>query len=93
MTAVVYNFARPDLAEAQQALRNLYGGQAEARWRSLLTTAGLTGSETDSEAFDRFVAAMLKADPVTALCGRALAIRSATFTHLSQVHAVVRAAA
>ena len=93
MTAVVYNFSRPDLAEAQQSLRDLYGGQADARWRSLHTTAGLTGAETDTGAFDRLVSAMLKADPVTALCGRALAIRAATFVNLSQVYAVVRAAA
>jgi len=90
--AVVYNFSRPDLAEAQESLRNIYGGQAEARWRSLLDSAGLSGAETDAEAFDRLVAAMLKADPVTALCGRALAIRSATFVRLSEVHEVVRAA-
>jgi hypothetical protein len=91
--AVVYNFSRPDLAEAQESLRNLYGGQADARWRSLLDTAGLTGAETDAGAFDRLVAAMLAADPVTALCGRALAIRSATFANLSQVYAVVSEAA
>ena len=89
--AVVYDFARPDLAEAQESLRNVFGAEAQARWRSLLDAAGVSGGEPG--AFDRVVAAMLKADPVTALCGRALAIRAATFAHLTDVHEVVRAAA
>ena len=91
--AVVYDFARTDLAEARQSLRNIYGAEADARWRAVLDTAGLSGSETDPESFDRLVDAMLKADPVTALCGRALAIRSTTFTRLTQVRDAVATAA
>jgi len=91
--AVVYNFSRPDLAEAQESLRAVYGAQADERWRSVLDNAGLSGAETTAEAFDHVVAAMLRADPVTALCGRALAIRSATFVRLTEVHDVLHAAA
>ncbi|GGJ79949.1 hypothetical protein GCM10010123_07260 [Pilimelia anulata] len=88
-----YGFPRPDLAEAHAALTRLYGGAAAGLWADLLRDAGLTGHETDPASFDRLVATMLAADPVTGLCGRALAIRAATYAHLAAASGILRAAA
>ncbi|MFB9447002.1 hypothetical protein Dvina_25250 [Dactylosporangium vinaceum] len=86
-----YEMSRPDLTEAREALHNLYGAGAEQLWGDLLAKARLSGRESDPESLDRLVAAMLAADPVTALCGRSLAIRAATFVRLSAVHDLIRA--
>jgi hypothetical protein len=87
-----YGFSRPDLAEAREAVRALFGSQADERWTTLIAGAGLSGSERDAEALDRLVGVMLAADPITALCGRALAIRATTYRHLAEANAIVRAA-
>ncbi|MFI5908551.1 hypothetical protein [Dactylosporangium sp. NPDC051541] len=86
-----YEMSRPDLAEARDSLHRLYGAGTEPLWADLLRTAQLSGRETDPESLDRLVAAMLAADPVTALCGRSLAIRAATFVRLTAVHDLIRA--
>lgn len=73
----------PTLASAHAALERLYGPHTEDIWRTLLFAAGLTGEETDPAAFGRIVVTMQAAEPVTRMCGRALAIRAAAFTRLS----------
>ncbi|MGI5241935.1 hypothetical protein [Dactylosporangium sp. CA-139066] len=85
-----YEMARPDLGEARAALHRLYGARTDQLWDDLLRAAQLTGRETEPAALERLVAAMLAADPVTALCGRSLAIRASTFVRLSAVHDLIR---
>ena len=87
-----YHFDRPTIAEAREAVTRLYGGAAADRWKVLLGKAGLTGNETDDASFDQLLATMLAADPVTSLCARSLAIRQATYHHLSTVHTIIRGA-
>ncbi|MER7282760.1 hypothetical protein ABT369_50875 [Dactylosporangium sp. NPDC000244] len=90
VTTGPYEMSRPDLAEARESLHRLYGAGTEQLWSDLLRQAQLTGRETDPAALERLIAAMLAADPVTALCGRSLAIRAATFVRLSAVHDLIR---
>jgi hypothetical protein len=78
-----YGLARPDLAEARESLRQVHGAAADDHWAALTTSAGLTGTETDSASFGRLIEAMLAADPVTALCGRALIIRGSAYVYLA----------
>jgi hypothetical protein len=85
-----YDLSRPDLSEARESLHRLYGAETGQLWNDLLRSAQLTGRETDPASLDKLVAAMLAADPVTALCGRSIAIRAATFTRLSAVHVQIR---
>ncbi|GGM25829.1 hypothetical protein ACFFX1_16960 [Dactylosporangium sucinum] len=85
-----YEMSRPDLAEARESLRRLYGAGTDRLWADLLRAAQLTGRETDPAALERLITAMLGADPVTALCGRSLAIRATTFVRLSSVHDLIR---
>ena len=73
----------PTLALAHDALKGLYGPHTEDVWRTLLFNAGLTGAETDVKSFGRLVAAMQQSDPVTRLCARGLALRSAAYTRLA----------
>ena len=91
-TTDVYHLARPDIAEARDAVHRLYGSTAPALWKDLLAKARLSGSETDPASFDRLLTVMAEADPVTALCARSLKIRNDTHTHLSTVHALIRGA-
>ncbi|WP_433301990.1 hypothetical protein ACQP2F_07720 [Actinoplanes sp. CA-030573] len=74
----------PTLASAHAALERLYGPHTEDIWRTLLFSAGLTGEETGDAAFVRIVVTMQAADPITRLCGRALAVRAAAFARLSR---------
>jgi hypothetical protein len=87
-----YRLTRPDLAEAHAALQRLYRSETAAVWERLLRSARLTGRETDEQAFERLLAAMLAADPVTSLCGRGLAIRLDTYQHLAAAHTLIRSA-
>lgn len=87
-----YHLNRPDIAEARDAVHRLYGSDAPQLWATLLSRAGLTGRETDPGSLDRLLTVMVDADPVTALCARSLKIRTDTHTHLSTVHALIRAA-
>lgn len=87
-----YHLDRPDIAEAREAVHRLYGSDAPQLWSTLLSRAGLTGRETDPGSLDRLLTVMTDTDPVTALCARSLKIRADTHTHLSTVHALIRAA-
>lgn len=82
MSADPYHMSRPDLPEAEAAIRQLYGHEADAVWQKLLTSAGLTGRETDPAAVERLAATMLAADPVLALSGRGLTIRIKSYEYL-----------
>ncbi|MFI5933964.1 hypothetical protein [Actinoplanes sp. NPDC051494] len=89
MTADPYHMRRPDLAEARQALDQLYGHGTGELWQKLLTQAGLTGHETDPSAVQRLADVMLAGDPVLALSGRALVIRIKSYDYLAAAAAVV----
>ena len=78
-----YPVQAPTLESAHEALRRLYGPHTEDLWKTLLFAAGLTGDETDAGSFGRMVVTMQAADGVTALCGRALAVRQDTFKRLA----------
>jgi hypothetical protein len=78
-----YQLAQPTLDDAYTALRGLYGPHSNDIWRTLLARAGLTGQEKDLDSFDRLVSFMHGAEPITQLCGRSLAIRSASYRHLA----------
>ncbi|SHM56681.1 hypothetical protein [Cryptosporangium aurantiacum] len=65
-----------NLVEARQAVEWVYGPRASGIWGDLLLASGLEGTETDPAAFDRLLAAMRSAAPVTALCGEALMLRA-----------------
>jgi hypothetical protein len=73
----------PTLESAHEALRRLYGPHTEDLWKTLLFSAGLTGDETDQGSFGRMVVSMQAASGVTSMCGRALAVRQATFMRLA----------
>jgi hypothetical protein len=90
--ADAYHLNVPDIAEARDAIYRLYGAAADELWKTLLSRARVSGNETDRGAFDRLLAVMFDADPVTALCARSLKIRADTHTHLTAVHALIRAA-
>ena len=87
-----YRLSMPTLVEAREALQRLYGAGSEDVWQPLLQRAGLTGRETDEASLQRLLAVMAAADPVIALCGRALTIRATTYTHLSAAHALINSA-
>jgi hypothetical protein len=82
-SAATRHVEKPTLADARLALERLYGPHLEDIWVTLLTRAGLTGTETDLVSFDRLVNVMTGSDPVTRMCGRGLQIRSATYSRLS----------
>ena len=84
-----YHLRRPDLAEARAALQRLYTHQSDTIWQTLLTRAGLTGSETDEASFSRLLTAMTDTDPVMALCARSLSIRANAYTHLAAAHTLI----
>jgi hypothetical protein len=84
-----YGVRRPDLAEAREALRRLYGADAGTIWADLMSRTGLTGNETDPAALTRLIEAMTAADPILSLCARSLHIRQATHTHLSAAHQLI----
>ena len=87
-----YHMQRPDLAEAEAAVYRLYGHESAGRWQSLLAAARLTGHETEPDAVERVVEVMLAADPVTALCGRGLAIRIRTYEYLLSAASIIQEA-
>ncbi|GAA2640517.1 hypothetical protein [Paractinoplanes durhamensis] len=96
MMETTYPVESPTLESAHEALRRLYGPHTEDLWKTLLFSAGLTGDETDPGSFGRMVVSMQAATGVTQLCGRALAMRAATFKRLTAAPTevtVVRAAA
>jgi HEAT repeat protein len=74
-----YGLARPDLDEAHMALAEIYAEVTDQLWAKLLREANLDGRETDPEALDKILEIMKDSDPITALCGRSLAIRVASF--------------
>jgi hypothetical protein len=74
-----YGLARPDLDEAHQALAEIYAEVTDQLWAKMLQKANLSGRETDAQALDRILELMKASDPITALCGRSLAIRVASF--------------
>jgi hypothetical protein len=78
-----YQLARPTLDDAHTALCRLYGPHSGDIWKTLLARAGLTGQESDLDSFDRLVSFMHVAEPITQLCGRGLAVRSAAYRHLT----------
>jgi hypothetical protein len=78
-----YPVDAPTLESAHEALRRLYGPHTGDLWRTLLFSAGLTGTETDLGSFRRMVVTMQAADGVTGLCGRSLAMRAAAFERLA----------
>lgn len=84
-----YNLAPPTLGDAHAALQRLYGSRTDTIWQQLLATARISGHETDPDSFHRLVEAMRSSDPTTALCARSLAIRAATYTHLSAAHSLI----
>ncbi|MEV4281879.1 hypothetical protein [Actinoplanes xinjiangensis] len=78
-----YQLVQPTLDDARTALRGLYGPHSNDIWCTLLARAGLTGQENDLDSFDRLVSFMRDAEPITQLCGRSLAVRSATYRQLA----------
>jgi hypothetical protein len=78
-----YPVEQPTLETARTALARLYGPHIDDVWRTLLFRAGLTGDETDLNSFDHLVSCMATAEPITRLCARSLAVRSATFARLA----------
>jgi hypothetical protein len=74
-----YGLARPDLDEAHMALAEIYAEVTDQLWHQLLQKAGLTGREIDPDSLDLVLEEMKNGDPITALCGRSLAIRVASF--------------
>lgn len=86
-----YGLMEPSLPEAYAALRAVFGAPAaDDKWRDLLAAAGLDGSETTADALARIVDAMRSADPVTALCARALTIRAESYARLAANHDTLR---
>lgn len=85
-----YDLDQPTLETARAALGRLYGPHATDVWRTLLFSAGLAGDETDLDSFERLVACMSAAEPITRLCGRSLAVRSGTYKRLSAAQAQIR---
>ena len=82
-----YGLAQPQLADVRASLTKVFGERVDPIWVRLLSTAGLTGTETDLDSLTRLGQAMLASDqPVVALCGRGLVIRLASFAHLRSVH-------
>jgi hypothetical protein len=92
MAADPYHMSRPDLAEAKDAVRRLYGYRADDMWQTLLGKAGLSGHESDPAAVERMAETMIAADPVLALCGRSLVIRYKTYEYLLAAAAVIEEA-
>lgn len=86
----VYGLTLPTLADARQGLLDAFADDPTVvpdLWSGLLAAAGLsasaTGGATGLDAIERLVDAFCRhADPVVALCGRALRIRVSTYTHL-----------
>lgn len=87
-----YGLARPGWTEAQASLQRVFGPEAEANWRDLLATAGISQfGPVDDGAFARLLAAFgAHPHPVVRLCGRALGIRVESFRHLADAHELIR---
>ncbi|HET6484620.1 MAG TPA: hypothetical protein VFG35_31895 [Actinoplanes sp.] len=85
-----YRLKCPTIADAHAAMTRLYGAQVDGIWAGVLAQASLRGSETGLADVKRLIAAMIAADPVTALCGRSLAIRLSAFEHLSIARTVIQ---
>lgn len=86
-----YGLLQPQLSDVRAQLATVFGPQADRIWVRLLSTAALTGTETDLEAVSRLCRAMLAAEhPVVALCGRGLGIRLATHEQLGPACGVDR---
>jgi hypothetical protein len=75
---------RPTLETAWAALHGLYGPHTADVWRTLLFSAGLSGSETDVTSLNRLIDCMKVGDPINQLCGHGLAVRFAAFARLQQ---------
>ena len=76
MTAPIHGLARPTVADAAPRLREMYGAEFPALWQGLLSTAGLTGRETDPASVQKLTTAMDASDKDPArLLARALHVR------------------
>jgi hypothetical protein len=86
-----YGLAPPTVKDAHTALQRIYRDTADALWTRLLEQTGLTGTESDRASLDTLLAAMTATgNPVIALSARALAVRVASYDHLSAAQATVR---
>lgn len=88
--AAPYGLRHPTMADAREAIHRVHGDAGAAVWAGLLTTAAVTGDETDEQAFDRLLRAASAADPVSRLCAHALRIRAGSYTHLAAAHSLTR---
>ncbi|MFG1607626.1 hypothetical protein [Actinoplanes sp. NPDC049265] len=84
-----YGVRRPDLAEAREALRRLYGADTATVWADLMRRSGLSGTESDPASLAKLIDAMAASDPILALCARSLRIRQAAHTHLSAARQLI----
>jgi hypothetical protein len=85
-----YGLSRPTMSDAREAVHRVHGDSGPRAWADVLRDAGLNGEETAPEALDRLLAVMAAGDEVSQLCGHALQIRAAMFTHLAAAHALTR---
>ena len=91
-SATMYGLQRPDLPEAAQAVRRVCGHNTDGVWQQLLTSAGLTGHETDHDSMNRLLTAMRAGTPILAMCAQALTIRAETYDRLTAAHDLIRSA-
>jgi hypothetical protein len=82
-----YRLVRPTLHEAYSALYGLYGPHTDDVWRTLLSSANLTGEETTPSALDRLIGAMQRASPMIQLCGGGLRVRVVAYEQLAGAQA------
>ena len=89
-----YGLDRPTLDDVRAALDRVHLGAAPRLWATLQASAGITGGGSAGGAggdpVDAMIAAMLAADPVTSLIGRALQIRTSSYDHLTAAEAIFR---
>lgn len=88
MTDGPYGLRPPTTADARDAVHRVHGADAPRVWAAMLSTAGVTGAEPT--AFERVLAVMEGADPVTRLCAQALRIRLTSYSCLAAAHDMTR---
>ncbi|UQU62101.1 hypothetical protein COUCH_24015 [Couchioplanes caeruleus] len=87
----VYGLHRPRLTDARGSLHRTLEDPAPV-WDQVLAGAGLTGTETGTDALLTLAHVMMARGGVVEQCGRALDIRMRAFLGLEEVRALIAAA-
>ena len=87
-----YGLCRPTVADVLVAVGRMHKKDAAAVWAQLLTTAGMSGDETDEAALDRLLDAMSERDPLSRVAARGVRVRMSSYDSLAAVHRQLAAA-